>query len=341
MIQPAVKKLYFAYQSAGGGDYAGSYPTGKATIDLSLAASIANRRFYRQGLNWAVANVKVTLPDGVSATDSSIQVETVHDTWVACNAWKKSFALWMKMNAFAMQEAPSVRPKFFDYKIFLDGENYNDWKLNIDANGPGYQTGASTAATAINGFLCPRTGPKISSAFIKGGEWDMAKFVIPKVDGSDDASTFYALMHGPGLASVKPIVNGYAYSRALVTSPEPLTLAANTSWMTDVFQQGTDQTDEILQDLEDDNDEVPYDLDEYVGGATNFVEPQTVGFTIATTTNNTGQQIEFNTGPFNAQCGLIRIDTTSAAVNKAVIIEVTLVPGGNRGYLTQPMGDIQ
>ncbi len=334
MIQPAVKKLYFAYVV---GDGITGYT--EPTIDLSLAASIANRRFYRQGLNWAVANVKVTLPEGVSQTNSNIKVKTVQDTWVACNAWKKSFALWMKMNRFAMQEAPSIKPKFFDYKVFLDEPHWNDWKINIDAAGPGYQN----SAVPDSGTLAPRTAPSTSANFIKGGEWDMAKFVIPKVDGTDDASTFHAFMHGIGTATVKPIINGYAYSRALVTSPEPLTLAANTSWMTDVFQQGTDQTDEILQDLEDDNDEVPYDLDEYVGGATNFDGPQTVGFTIATTANNTGQQVEFNTGPFNAQCGLIRIDTVEIASQTGlpVIVEVTLVPGGNRGYLTQPMGDVQ
>jgi hypothetical protein len=32
---------------------------GAYTIDLSQAASLANRRFYRQGINWAVASVKV------------------------------------------------------------------------------------------------------------------------------------------------------------------------------------------------------------------------------------------------------------------------------------------
>lgn len=330
-LQPAPKKLYFAF-NVGDGEVGYTRPT----IDLSLAASIANRRFYRQGLNWAVANVKVTLPDGVSATNSNLQVKSVQDTWIACNSWKKSFSLWMKMNKFAMQEAPSIRPKFFDYKVFLDETHYNDWKLNTDAGGPGYQN----ALVPDSGTLAPRDSPSTSAAFIKGGEWDMAKFVIPKTDGTDDATTFYAFMHGAGTAAAKPIINGYAYSRALVTSPEPLTLAANTSWMTDVFQQGTDQTDEILQDLEDDNDEVPYDLDEYPGGATNFVGPQVVGFTIATTTNQTGQQVEFNTGPFTAQCGLIQIDTAAIAT-KPVIIEVTLVPGGNRGYLTQPMGDVQ
>jgi hypothetical protein len=110
--------------------------------------------------------------------------------------------------------------------------------------------------------------------------------------------------------------------------------------MVDVMNQGTDQTEAILDDLENDNDETPYDQNEYPGGATNFADGETVGFSISTTTNQTGVQTEFNTGPFNAQCGLIKI--LSPYVEAAdVLVEVTLVPGGNRGYLTQPMGDVQ
>jgi len=58
-IQPAMMTMRFSI----------TVPPGIAArnyIDLSQSASILNRRFYRQGLNWAVAGFKlVTSGNGV------------------------------------------------------------------------------------------------------------------------------------------------------------------------------------------------------------------------------------------------------------------------------------
>jgi hypothetical protein len=52
-IQPAVETMIIPTPSVAAG------ATGSFTCDLSQIASIMNRRFYRQGLNWAVAGFKL------------------------------------------------------------------------------------------------------------------------------------------------------------------------------------------------------------------------------------------------------------------------------------------
>jgi hypothetical protein len=52
-IQPAEMTLLTATSTVNAG------ATGNFTIDLSQCASLMNRRFYRQGLNWAVAGFKI------------------------------------------------------------------------------------------------------------------------------------------------------------------------------------------------------------------------------------------------------------------------------------------
>ena len=91
-------------------------PAGAATstIDLSQVASLINRRFYRQGINWAVAGFKVISP---GSAIGSMSIGQLPNTWVMANAWEKSMRTWTKMNREALAESSSVRPKFLDFKI--------------------------------------------------------------------------------------------------------------------------------------------------------------------------------------------------------------------------------
>ena len=112
-IQPAVQTMTFATASPGTG------VRGRSYIDLSQVASLLNRRFYRQGINWAVAGFKVS-----SLQPGTVNIAKLPNTWVMSNAWEKGFRAWQRMNAKALEEAESVRPKFLDFKIFADAEHH-------------------------------------------------------------------------------------------------------------------------------------------------------------------------------------------------------------------------
>ena len=118
-IQPAVLKMNFIYTVASAGKES-------KHIDLSQCASLLNRRFYRQGLNWAVSSIKLTT-EGASG---SVSINKLPNTWVMSNAWEKSFRAWQKMVKEATLDT-SVKPKFLDYKIYMNQDHHN---VGFDAN---------------------------------------------------------------------------------------------------------------------------------------------------------------------------------------------------------------
>ena len=94
-------------------------PTSSVTsyVDLSQIASLVNRRFYRQGINWAVAGFKIFNVNGVSG---DVTLEKLPNTWVMSNAWEKGMRSWTRMIREATIEAESIRPRFLDFKIYAD-----------------------------------------------------------------------------------------------------------------------------------------------------------------------------------------------------------------------------
>ncbi len=87
-IQPAVQTLSFNFQPS-------KLPPGGQFfyLDLSQVASIVNRRFYRQGLNWAVGGFKLST---TATTVGNVFINKLPTTWVMSNAWEKSFRAWQK-----------------------------------------------------------------------------------------------------------------------------------------------------------------------------------------------------------------------------------------------------
>lgn len=100
-IEPSVQTLYIGTQTIGVAD--------TAYLDLSQVASLINRRFYRQGINWAVAGFKVLSQPTFSG---SVGISKLPNTWVMANSWEKSMRAWMRMNKESLSETESVRPRF-------------------------------------------------------------------------------------------------------------------------------------------------------------------------------------------------------------------------------------
>ena len=92
-MDPAVQTVTLITPTTTGG------ATGSHTIDLSQVASLINRRFYRQGINWAVAGFKI-----FTATPGSVSIHKLQNTWVTGNAWEKAFRKWNKQQMDAVEE---------------------------------------------------------------------------------------------------------------------------------------------------------------------------------------------------------------------------------------------
>ncbi len=324
-IEPAVMTLAFTTSPSAGGvinDY----------IDLSQVASLVNRRFYRQGLNWAVAGIKV-----LGVKDANIIVSKLPTTWVMSNAWEKGFRTWQKMNNEALQEAESVKPKFLDFKIYADSNHHN----------AGFGANLLPSDAANNVFTA--------------GEWSSSKYVVP-AGGTTNVSSREVIAIGanyPGVSAATglnavSLIEGYAASRGLPNVLDPnvpddaddVSGVTPQNWMSALFNEGTDQDEEVLGDMIAENNIAPYPFEndgtavdtQYPGGANQAPALQVHDLENITTTT-IGGITRIKGGKF--PCGLMNFTFGGIAEDGVTYgIQIDLVPGHHRGYLCEPMTEM-
>lgn len=322
-LQPAVMTLNFRIPSGGTHGW----------IDLSQAASIVNRRFYRQGLQWAVSSIVLTQKEATTTT-TTLRIETLPTTWVTSNAWHKAMAKWLQQQNDAAEEAgaESAVARYRDFKIFMDDAHVDDY----------YDNGGQDL-NATN--LLPRYfGGNFST-----GEWEPSQIVVPNQvdDGGTpvDPQEYHLHMCGPNYNAghatrSRGIIDGYANSRNMPFSPDPVSFGVPTAanWMQSMFDVGNDN-EEVLSNAIDKNDNLPYIQTEYPGGEVNAPGLQMNSEFFMSGGGTINSRV---TAPgFMAPCGLLKIsNTVGSGTAPEIDIQVNLVPGKHRGYLAEPMQDM-
>lgn len=326
-IEPAPVTFHFTGIKTDGNAASVNY------IDLSQVASLVNRRFYRQGINWAVAGFKV-LSDGVPV---GIVINKLPNTWVMSNSWEKSMRTWTKMNREALEESESIRPKFLDFKIYADATHHlAGYGANLLPAG-----GGANEATP--------------------GEWVASKVAIPATDGTDNVNEREIIAVGanfPGIGAsglnAVSMIEGYAASRGLpnVLDPNAPADAADVSgnlpdnWMAAIFNEGTDQTTEVIEEMLGSNNIAPYPFENdgthvdtmYPGGANQLTGLQLHDMDFVTGTT-IGAATRLKGGNF--PCGLIQFTVSNSSPEESTLsLLIDLVPGNHRGYLCEPMTEM-
>jgi len=298
--------------------------SGNFTMDLSQVASLINRRFYRQGINWAVGGFKVFTAPGVSG---QVTVMKLPNTWVTSNAWEKAFRAWNKQQMDAVEEsgAESAVARFRDFKVYADETHvlatYGTNLLPLDGQFPVAQPYAT-------------------------GEWQPSQIVLPNVNNDASGSTVLPaerFLHMCGVnvfgTLSRGVIEGYADSRSYPQSPDPVSpdIGDADNWMARMFDVGSDQ-EEVLDNATDRNDNLPYPQTFYPGGETQAPSMQIhdiVG--LSATTIGGVSRLKGGTFP----CGLIRFNFTNASETTAnIAIQIDLVPGNHRGYMCEPMTEM-
>jgi hypothetical protein len=331
-IEPAVKTMLFQIVTP-------ATTLGEFTIDLSQCASIMNRRFYRQGINWAVSGMKVLSLNANPNTE--IAVKKLPETWVMSNAWMKGFKAWQRMNDDALAETESVRPRFLDFKIYADSTHH-------------------TAGFTTNLLPLAADGGTLATL----GEWEPSKVVVPTSATTSGVSEFEMIATGGSFPGASPVstlnavslIEGYASSRGLPNIKDPNApadaddvgpTATPENWIAAMFNEGTDQDKEVLDSMIGENNIAPYPFEgdgvavdtQYPNGANQLtgLSFHDINTDSATTV---GGITRFSGGLF--PCGLIRI-TVNNTPNQAsanYILQLDLVPGHHRGYLCEPMTEM-
>lgn len=302
-IQPAVQTIRFTIPVSANPSY----------IDLGMASSIVNRRFMRQGMNYAVAGLQVIAPPTTSGT---VKFSKIPNTWVASNAWHKMMAAWMRQQNEALAEGQlqSTKGAFNDFKIFADSDHVQKAApqslLPIDADGNTY------------------------SSF---EEWLHSQVAFPNDDSTPGNTTERALhMVGTHISGVSiSLIKAYQESRAVPQSPDPATPGGiSTSPYMKMFDVGSDD-ETVLENATNRNDQLPYNQMHYPGGDTNAptleVHDQLYLNPASTIPG------KYNLAGTNLPCGLLRVDSSA---DNALTLVFRMVPGKTRGYMAEPMQDM-
>lgn len=324
-VEPAVMTFTLATPTTAAGTH---------FVDLSQIASLLNRRFYRQGINWAVAGFKF-----LSTRAGAVNVWKLPNTWVMSNAWEKSFRAWQKMNNEALEEAQSVRPRFLDFKIYANSVHHN---VGFGAN------------------LLPLDS---LGNLATAGEWEASEIYTPNGPNfPGNTNNFELIATGanfPGVGAsglnAVSLIEGYAASRGLPNIVDPNTpddaLDADGStpenWLSAMFNEGTDRDSEVLEDMITKNNLSPYPFENdgvnldtmYPGGANQLSGLEwhdAVQLFSSSGTTSIGTQ---HGKGGNFPCGLIAFNWNPEEPAN-LVIQIDLIPGNHRGYLCEPMTEM-
>ncbi len=288
---------------------------GDSYIDIAEGLSQVNRRAYRQGMEYAVGKLTFGYTaDPGSVLNVALATYTAGNTWVVHNAWKKAYAHWIAQQRRARRMiGQSAKPTWEDFKVYLDDAHRAGTRLGVLAG---------------------------DGAAVGTGEWDYSRLVFEP--DNDAIEEWYMHLIGDDIANTdKGLILGYQQSRATVQAEDPeLPAEFSTNMYAELGTTVDDVADEVAQNMEDENDEPPYDQDDYPGSDTNSDDPWMQQFAIASTS------VPIGVVPgFVAQCGLIKLELTAHAVAgggsadaPSTLIQVHLVPGSYKGVMAAPMG---
>jgi len=301
-----------------------SYNLGSGTtyIDLFSDLSKVNRRLYKQGKVLAIAGVSyIFRPDAnfpplaADLAVVSMAVYTAGDTWTVQNAWTKAKNVWSSQQRRARKLiGKSAKPTWEDFKVYLD-----------DAHRVG------TIGTVLAG-----DGGAVSS-----GEWDYSKLVW---DSDDGATLFEPNLHliggDVGAPTDVGLILAYQQSRATVQAVDPDLPADYSSNIYAFMARDLDDVaDEVAQNMEVENDEPPYDQDDYPGSDTN----SDAAWFQQIATASQGSPIGRIPG-FQAECGLVKVTVETLDITGTpkdvddMLVIFHLMPGNYQGVLAENMG---
>ena len=296
----------------------GEIPSGGQFIDIAQCLSILNRKTYRQGMNYAISNIKF-----YSTVSQNIQIKTLPNNWCMDNSTTKMFELWKDQRAEVLKESPSLKAKWSDFKLFMNSDHVN---------------------AGVAGNLTP-IAPDGTPYLL--GEWAASEITTP-VDGGATGAAHQSTIHvvgdnvpagvfQPGVTTSVGAIQQYADSRALVQSPDPVPQPGGvfTDTVFNITSSHDEMSEAILNDTTFQNDTPPYNRNNYPGAANQpFLE--LVDLTVLNNFGDAASLSTYSTGPFVPALGLINLEFGVITEPAAVIsIEIDLVPGKYKGVLAE------
>ena len=282
-------------------------------IDIGLLLSRANRRFYRQGMNYHVANIVFDDSDG----DADIDVCTLPNTWMTQAAWQKGFQEWNKQQV-ALEKASGVkRGKWLDFRIDMTKNARDDVdNINlIDANGNTFPVGDS----------------------------DYSRYQIAN-DSSNVIECHDIYMMG-SITGSAPDYTGIGLLECLEWAlgddpqedPDLHTHFDILPWQ---YLSGdsanSEVNEEVAEDWEEFQDNPPYNALVVPGADTAGSGRPSSPWVVRSCKLKTGA-LSAAVGGFTAPCGLLMIESDSSTDGNSIGVTIELTPGDYKGVHAWPM----
>ena len=219
-------------------------------IDIARALSSINRKFYRQGVYYYVNSVEV-----YNNETGVIDLHVCPDNWITKNAHQRGFQLYQKMNSMIDPPLTSgvFRPRYHDFKVYMDQRHRDTGSANVSLHGI---NGTSTEET---------TTPD---------DWDYSIFCSADDDGDSQSESDNFNVHilgghvgAPGNYQSVGLIKSYGETRFTVPIDSPNDDNTSTSDpLIQVFDfSSEDQMNDLIDNLQSENDDPPYNYDLYVG----------------------------------------------------------------------------
>jgi len=229
-------------------------PAGGATqfIDIGMALSAVNRKFFRAGLFYYVNSIEI-----YNDEQGVVDLLTAPDNWITRNAHTRGSKLFDKMNDLVDYpvSAGNLEPTYHDYKVYLNAQHTTTGTL-------------SPSLHTINA----------ASQTINSDDWVYSVFTSADDDHSEvatlpgDADEFTTHLVGgntgtDGQWESIGLIRSYGQSRMTVspTSPDDANVLTTDPLMQIFDFSSEEQMNDIITNLREDNDAPPYDYNIYVG----------------------------------------------------------------------------
>lgn len=272
-------------------------------IDLAAGLSAINRRLYRQGRQYHIANITVIDTSG----DSKVRFATLPQVWTTSKAHKLMFDAWKDQRARALENAPSnVTGRWADFKVYMSQQHRKEsliLPVNSDLTAVPAGEWEYSEISYVN---------SAGTEFDNQPLWMMGSHIPTGTGVSDGVGVLKSLEEMLSIPPESPIVPDL--SKSVIMSMNPAT--------------GDDNV-EVLANIRDDNDLSPYN------GTIVYGSDSTVSDTDSLVTREAGWSSKGTASlpvmGFPVPLGLLEVRQSDGASGNVIGVLIELVPGTYKG----------
>jgi len=272
-------------------------------IDLAAGLSAINRRLYRQGRQYHIANISVVDTSG----DSKVRFATLPQVWTTSKAHKLMFDAWKDQRARALENAPSnVTGRWADFKVYMSQQHRKE-SLILPVNSDLVSVAAGEWEYSEISYM-DQTGTELDNQPL----WMMGTHVPTGTGVSDGVGVCKSLQEMLSIPPESPIVPDLA--KSVIMSMNPAT--------------GEDNV-EVLANIRDDNDLAPYNGTLVIGSDSTSTD--TDSFVTREVGWSSKGTASLPVMGFPVPLGLLEVRQDDGATGNVIGVLIELVPGTYKG----------